>query len=118
MTCDECGARGPGLSPVIVGGKRKTLCATCNPYSPVRAVATDRLRATDGGSDVRERDIEVEDKVVDELVDLLTIKTRRSGRGSWSFSVADLTPRSPQTHRLAAELAFALDLDGDQEYFY
>ncbi len=91
MTCDECGARGPGLSPVVVGGHRKTLCATCNPYSPVQAVATDRLRATDGGPEVEARDTKIEDQLVDDLVDLLTIKTRRSGRGSWSFSTADLT---------------------------
>jgi len=35
MECEDCGEPGPDLSPVVVGGQRKTLCADCNPYNPL-----------------------------------------------------------------------------------
>jgi hypothetical protein len=33
--CAECAAPGPALTPVVVDGQRKTLCADCNPYAPI-----------------------------------------------------------------------------------
>lgn len=108
--CQECGAEGPGLKSVVVGGRKKTLCAECNPYIRFSAGGSSSTAAADGGEvsvhdtrdvdDVQEEDddeqrVDVDEAIVAEIEDLLKLQTRRRGRDHWCFTVEDLGPYLP-----------------------